>query len=182
MTPVCEDESLTQLFDSVLVGHRQSWEAIVDRLNGLVWSVVRGFRLTPEDAEEVAQTTWLRLLENLDRIEDPERLGLWLATTARRESMRMLDRRSRTRLVEPSHWELEQSGQDDGQNQILDREQLRGLSQALAGMPDQCRDLLRLILCDPPFSYGEISEVLDLPIGTIGPRRNRCLSRLRTML
>jgi RNA polymerase sigma factor (sigma-70 family) len=176
------DESLRSLFEGVQAGDRSSWEKIVDRLNGLVWSVVRGFRLDYADAEEVGQTTWLRLLENLDRIHDPDRLGLWLATTARRESIRMLKRHARTQVVEPMHWELEQAPVDNGHDRVLDRDELQGLPRALAALSEPCQDLLRLVLCDPPLTYGEISEVLSLPTGTIGPRRNRCLSRLRALL
>ena len=70
-------------------GDRGAWEAIVEDFSGLLWSVCRGYRLEQSDAAEVVQTTWLRLLENIDGIREPERLGGWLATTARREALRL---------------------------------------------------------------------------------------------
>ena len=76
-------------------GDQDAWEAIVDRFSGLVWATARAHRLSRADAADVAQTTWLRLVENLDRIRDPERLGGWLATTARRESLRAIRRGTR---------------------------------------------------------------------------------------
>src|SRR6266436_6635561 len=71
-------------------GDRQAWNALVDRFHPMVYAVARGHRLSPSDAADVAQTTWLRLVEHLDRINHAERLGAWLATTARRESLRLL--------------------------------------------------------------------------------------------
>src|SRR4051794_4119543 len=71
-------------------GDRDAWDALVDRYNGLVWSVARSHRLSTVDASDVVQTTWLRLVEHLGRLQDPERVGAWLATTARRESLRTL--------------------------------------------------------------------------------------------
>ena len=67
------------------MGDEAAWAAIVDRFSGLVWSTARSHRLSNADAADVVQLTWLRLVEHLDRINDPERLGAWLATTARRE-------------------------------------------------------------------------------------------------
>src|SRR3954449_1219324 len=71
-------------------GDRDAWDALVDRFNGLVWSVARSHRLSTVDASDVVQTTWLRLVEHLGRLQEPERVGAWLATTARRESLRTL--------------------------------------------------------------------------------------------
>src|ERR1700754_5250316 len=69
-------------------GDRDAWDALVDRFNGLVWSVARSHRLSTVDASDVVQTTWLRLVENLARLQDPERVGAWLATTAARPGPR----------------------------------------------------------------------------------------------
>src|SRR6478736_6202280 len=71
-------------------GDQAAWEAIVDRFSGLVWATARAHRLSRDDASDVAQTTWLRLVEYLDRIREPDKLGAWLATTARHESLRMI--------------------------------------------------------------------------------------------
>jgi len=84
--------SLHELVRSARAGKVEAWNAIVDRFAGLVWAIARRHRLSDADAADVSQTTWLRLVEHLDRIEDPDRIGGWLATTARRESLRVLRR------------------------------------------------------------------------------------------
>src|SRR5947199_10585188 len=80
--------TLDELVRAAAAGDQAAWNELVERYQGLVWATARSFRLSRADAADVAQTTWLRLVENLDRIRDPERLGSWLATTARRESLR----------------------------------------------------------------------------------------------
>src|ERR1043165_5351882 len=86
---------VAELVGAAAEGDQAAWNGLVDRYNGLVWSVARSFRLPPADASDVVQTTWLRLVEHLRRLEDPERVGAWLATTARRESLRSLRHNSR---------------------------------------------------------------------------------------
>src|SRR5262245_50547155 len=85
-----EMAEVAELVQAAADGDRDAWDALVDRFNGLVWSVARSHRLSTIDASDVVQTTWLRLVENLGRLQDPERVGAWLATTARRESLRAL--------------------------------------------------------------------------------------------
>ena len=74
--------TLEALIRSALDGDEAAWNAIVDRFDGLVWATTRGYRLSSADAADATQTTWLRLVEHLDRIQDPERLGAWPATNA----------------------------------------------------------------------------------------------------
>jgi DNA-directed RNA polymerase specialized sigma24 family protein len=76
-------------------GDSRAWDALVQRYANLVWAVARSHRLSSADAADVSQTTWLRLVEHLDRINQPERLGAWLATTARRESLAAIRRGGR---------------------------------------------------------------------------------------
>src|SRR4051795_2193299 len=86
---------LTELVLSAAEGDQAAWDALVDRFAGLVWSIARAHRLSAADAADVSQTTWLRLVEHLGRIRDPERVGAWLAATARNESLRPLRRAQR---------------------------------------------------------------------------------------
>ena len=164
-------------------GDRQAWERLVDAYGGLIWAIARNHRLGQGDAADVSQTTWLRLLEHIDRLTEPSRVGAWLATTARRECLRVQARSRRVILVaeqselEPPRWE------DPG----LDAELLRAerdavLAAATARLPERCQALLRLLMLDPPPSYEEISAALDLPIGSIGPTRGRCLRKLRELV
>src|SRR3954447_6349402 len=86
---------VAELVAAAAEGDQVAWNGLVDRFNGLVWSVARAHRLGAADASDVVQTTWLRLVENLGRLQDPERVGAWLATTARRECLRTLRQSAR---------------------------------------------------------------------------------------
>src|ERR1700691_5014470 len=79
-------------------GDKRAWERLVDQYARLIWSITAEFKLAEGDAADVAQTTWLRLLEHIDRIEHPDRLGSWLAATARHECLRSLAMRKRVVL------------------------------------------------------------------------------------
>jgi RNA polymerase sigma factor (sigma-70 family) len=157
-------------------GDRAAWDALVDRYNGLVWSVARSHRLSTVDASDVVQTTWLRLVENLGRLQEPERVGAWLATTARRECLRTLRHSARMVAVEDPPEQVTESRLDAA---LLVEERDRALWQAFGGLSERCQELLRLLVADPPPSYEEVSAALDMPIGSIGPTRQRCLDRLR---
>lgn len=165
-------------------GDARAWEGLVDSYVGLIWAIARSHRLGPGDAADVSQITWLRLLENIHRIDDPSRVGAWLATTARRECLRVLGRSSRQLLVAetetlPQPASFAAPEVDDG---LLAREREEHLHRALEQLPQRCQDLMRLLMLDPPPSYEEISAALDMPIGSIGPTRGRCLRRLRRSL
>lgn len=151
---------------------------IVDRFSGLVWATTRAHRLSPSEAADVAQTTWLRLVENLDRIHDPERLGAWLATTTRRECLRHI--RARGREI-PTDDELafDAPAGDTIDTGLLARERDDALHQALAKIEERCQALLRMLAAVDPPSYEEIGAALGMPIGAIGPTRARCLEKLR---
>jgi len=94
------DRSPALLLDAAVHGDQEAWNQIVERYSRLVWSVARGYRLSLSDTADVAQTTWLRLIENLDRIRDPDQLAGWLATTARREALRVLRQAGRVTPID----------------------------------------------------------------------------------
>jgi RNA polymerase sigma factor (sigma-70 family) len=163
-------------------GDKDAWDEIVGSFSGLVWTVANGHRLGPTDTAEVMQTTWLRLLENLDRIREPERLGGWLATTARRESLRMLRLRGRELPTDDEAAMDNGAGSVPGPEQtVLDRDRDRRLWSAFARLNDRCKQLLHLVIVVQP-PYSEVSAAMDMPIGSIGPTRQRCLERLRRLL
>ncbi len=162
-------------------GDQRAWNELVDEHSRLLWSVARSFRLDAADANDVVQTTWLRLLEHLDRIEDPSRLVGWLVTTARREAMRVLRRSGRER---PVFEDTVLDRPDDGppvDSALLQDERNRALWEAFARLNEKCRQLLRVAVTHPQ-AYDEISEALGMPIGSIGPTRRRCLTQLRALL
>jgi RNA polymerase sigma factor (sigma-70 family) len=158
-------------------GDRAAWDGLVARFGRLVWAVARAHRLSASDAAEVSQTTWLRLVEHLDRIRDPERVGSWLAATARHECLRVL--RSTGREL-PTDDELPGGHeQPETDARLLRSERDSALWRAFARLSSRCQTLLRVLMAEPPPAYEEVSAALGMPVGSIGPTRARCLDRLR---
>jgi len=183
MPDVTEFDASTSLTHAC-AGDQRAWEAIVAEYSGLVWAIARSFRLSSADAADVYQATWLRLVENLTKIRDGERLGSWLSTTARREAL-MLLRRDRRQGATVSIDLLDTVADDLAPNveaELLKREERASVWRAFAQLSAGCQQVLRVIFADPPRSYAELSTALDMPIGSIGPTRARCLSRLQALL
>jgi RNA polymerase sigma factor (sigma-70 family) len=173
-------EDPSALLAAAAAGDSSAWNAIVEQYTGLLWSIARGYRMSTADSADAVQTTWLRLVEHLDRIDDPSRLPGWLATTVRRECLRTLRRSKRE---QPS---FDEDGLPDVPDDaapldaaLLDEERDAALWRALDQMPARCRLLIRVLMASPPPSYAEVAAALDMPIGSIGPTRQRCLDRLR---
>jgi RNA polymerase sigma factor (sigma-70 family) len=159
-------------------GNSAAWAHLVDRYSGLLWSITRSFRLAHPDAADVIQTTWLRLVENLGRIEQPERIGSWLATTARNECLVALRRHAR---VTPAGSDLEDLADSSPAHDhvLLTEERDAALWKALERLSEPCQRLLRILASEPPPSYQDVSAALAMPVGSIGPSRARCLEQLR---
>jgi RNA polymerase sigma factor (sigma-70 family) len=170
--------NVSALVGAAAAGDQHAWNALVARFDGLVWAVARAHRLSGADAADVVQTTWLRLVEHLERLDDPERVGAWLATTARRESFKALKRAARQVPTAPDEVPVPAiDGRLDAGLLATERDQ--ALWHAFAGLDPECQALLRMLVADPTPSYDEISEALGRPIGSIGPTRARCLEKLR---
>jgi RNA polymerase sigma factor (sigma-70 family) len=162
-------------------GDRAAWEEIVERYAPLVWSICVRYRLDRQDIDDVSLTVWLRLMENFCCIREPAALPGWLATTTHRECLRVLRsarRQEQSGLPpvgnlpsEPAAMTIEQ--------EILIAEREASIRAAFAELPPGCRELLSMLVSDTPHSYAEISATLGIPVGSIGPRRARCLQRLR---
>jgi RNA polymerase sigma factor (sigma-70 family) len=164
-------------------GDRRAWERLVDQYARLIWSITAEFKLAESDAADVAQTTWLRLLEHIHRIEYPDRVGSWLAATARNECLRSLA--TRKRLVLARDEEVLSSvvaTVPEVDERILAHERDQVVRDALSRLPQRWQRLLELLMADPPTSYADISDELGLPVGSIGPTRGRCLAQLRVLL
>ena len=170
-------EDLPTLVRAAASDDQSAWNELVDRFSGLVWHVVRGFRLPDAVAEDAYQTTWLRLTEHLDRIRQPESLAGWLARTARNECLRTVRLSQREQLTDEPDETPEGGSSIDSRHLASERDAV--LWAAFATLGDRCQQLLRLLLTDPPIPYETISEMLDMPIGSIGPTRARCLQKLR---
>jgi RNA polymerase sigma factor (sigma-70 family) len=177
-----EPPDLAGLVRAAAGGDQRAWERLVDRFSGLVWSVARAHGLSRADAADVSQTAWLRLVEHLHRLRDPERVGTWLASTARHEALRIL-RRDRRQVPVGDDADLEGPGPESQSPEAwaLAAERSDLLWRAFAALPWRCQQLLRVLMADPPPSYQQVAVALDMPIGSIGPTRGRCLDRLRAL-
>ena len=179
-TSVPTDDPVAALARRAAAGDRGALDELVTEFEGLLWAIARGHRLSHADAADVAQTAWLRLLENLHRLEDPGRVGAWLATTARRECLRKL--RASSREIpndEPPEPASESAAIDEP---LLEAERDATLWAAFGRLPTRDQALLRMLVAEPQPSYEEIGAALDMPIGSIGPTRARALGRLRREL
>jgi RNA polymerase sigma factor (sigma-70 family) len=173
------DRDLAVLVGDAADGDQRAWEALVDRLSPLLWSIARGYRLSQPDAEDVIHTAWMRLLERLDRLRDPARVGAWLATTVRHECLRVLRRQGR--VAPAGGEELETAADQPTPEAVLLRaERNTLLAHAFHELSQRCQQLLRLLTVRA--TYEEIAGAMGMPVGAIGPTRGRCLQRLRKRL
>lgn len=181
-TTVDAETSTEALLAAASAGDQQAWDWLVDRFARLVWSIARSFRLSDADAADVCQTTWLRLVEHLDAIKDPDRLAGWLATTTRRESITVLRKRDREVPVFDGPDEEDEDEDQNPETQTIAQDEYRELWNAFAGLSERCRDLLRVLAVSPLENYAQIASALGMAVGSIGPTRARCLERLRARL
>ena len=174
-------EEVARLVRPAAASDERGWDALVDEFGGMIWAVARAHRLGDADAADVAQATWLRLLEHVDGLREPARVGAWLATTARRECLRIL--RNSRRLPPLGENVTEHESPDAPVDEALllaARDEV--LWHAFIRLPASDQALLRLLMADPRPTYEEVSAALGMPIGSIGPTRARALERLRQRL
>ncbi|MDT7708926.1 MAG: hypothetical protein QOG20_4533 [Pseudonocardiales bacterium] len=165
-------------------GDKTAWDELVVDFSRMLWGVASTYRLGRADTAEVVQTTWLRLVENLGKIDRPEAVGGWLVTTARREALRTLRLRGRE-LTTDDEAQLDrgtaQEPSPGPEERAITTDRNRRLWSAFELLPDNCRTLLRLLVVDTP-PYARVAATLDMPVGSIGPTRARCLDKLRRLL
>lgn len=162
-------------------GDQDAWDELVERYLPLVCGLIARVGLRGADADDVNQTVWLRLVEHLSEIREPQALPGWISTTTRRECLRVLRKQSRMVPVDPQVGSLLESAPspqelDDG---LLVDERHQALRDGLAELPADRRALLLLLIEDPPVPYREVSARLGIPMGSIGPTRVRALAQLR---
>jgi RNA polymerase sigma factor (sigma-70 family) len=171
---------LPDLVRASLAHDEHAWNELVRRFAGLVAFVIRHYRLSPADTQDVSQLVWLRLVEHLRQIREPAALPGWLATTTRHECERYLRTNGRSIAVDPVV--LTREDVTDGHEVdelLLAAERRQVLLDGLAELAPQHRELLMMLTADPPYAYAEISSILGIPVGSIGPTRSRILDRLR---
>ncbi len=176
-----DDSSVSALVARARDGDQPAWNEIVERYAPLVWSICNRYRLSRQDIDDIGQTVWLLLVEQLGNIRQPAALPGWLATTTQRECLRVLRAASRYDSFGSSvdNQELPDQSAPVIEQEVIEAELHAALRTAFAGLPARCRQLLSMLLSDPPHSYAEISATVPIAIGSIGPQRARCLEKLR---
>jgi RNA polymerase sigma factor (sigma-70 family) len=173
--------SVTDLVSDAVSGNQEAWDALVERYSPLLMSVLRRYRMSSDDLYDVAQTVWLRMIENLGKLREPRALPGWIVTTARNESLRVLKAGARSRPFSSLYEGEAPMPSDDSEvdDDLLLEERRVALLEAFAELADRERELLKLLVADPPLPYAEIGSRLDMKVGSIGPTRARILEKLR---
>jgi len=176
-----DDPAVTDLVARARNGDKQAWDALVERYAPLIWSICRRHQLRTTDADDISQSVWLRLVNRLDRIREPAALPGWLATTTRRECRRVV---RTARGSRPVDYALDVENLPDelartADQEVLEAERHAALRQAFGALDPFSRQLVALLIQDPPVPYAEISARLGIAVGSIGPYRGRCLEKLR---
>ena len=169
---------LSSLARAAAAGHEPAWNELVRRLDSVLRGVARRYRLASADVDDVVQTTWLRAIDHVGRLQDPGAIAGWLVVTTRREAMRTLQRGVREVLTDDT------TGIDDPDPaspdvHAIERERRAALHGAVERLSGRQRVLLASMLDSPAPTYEQLSARLDMPVGSIGPTRDRALSRLR---
>ena len=188
---VTDDPTDAELIAACRAGRQAAWSTLVRRYQRLVYTVPRRAGLGDDACADVFQACFARLFEHLDRIEDASRVRAWLVTTAKRESLRMLELQRRVVDLAPAD---DEEGDDDPLARIADPgplpDQLLGdlqqhdrLRRALDALDPRTRGFLELLfLQDEPLPYSELAARLGIAEGSIGPTRARCLAKLRAAM
>jgi RNA polymerase sigma factor (sigma-70 family) len=171
---------VSDLVTSARNGEKRAWDALVERCDPLIWSICRRHGLGRADIEDVRQAVWLYLVGHLGDLHAPAALPGWLATTTRRECLRV-QRAGRPLTGGPA---LDAETLPDDQASPADQgllaaERRAALREAFLDLPSGGQRLIGLLLEDPPVPYAEISLRLGIPVGSIGPYRRRCVDKMR---
>ena len=177
------DRSAEDLVRACARGEDAAWRLFLDRYGDLIYSVPLKMGVSRSDAEEVFQSSVLAMYQRLGTLRDANRLVAWICELARRQTLYYLRKRSRETLEEDESFGERPDSSPRVDEAILSLEESQLVREALSGLGPRCRELLTLLyLTDPVLAYKELAESLDIPIGSIGPTRARCLKSLRAGL
>jgi RNA polymerase sigma factor (sigma-70 family) len=174
-------DSMADLLLRIGDGDAAAWDEIFRRYGKLVSTTVRSFRLQEADTLDAVQMTWLRLTENAHRVQFPDRLGGWLATTARRECLRIL-RQGKPCLDVIETPETVPDPSVGPEQRVIDADTARTLRKLVAELSPRRQTLVWMLFTDDPPSYAEVARAAGIPPGGIGPTRARALRQLRDKL
>lgn len=175
------DRQLVALVEAARSGDAEAWTRLVHRFDRVLRHIARSYRLAPADVDEVVQTTWLELVEAIQRIREPEAIGGWLATVTRRNALRRRQMHVREELTDDPQL-ADRTASDGSETSVLAAERranlAAALARALAALPDRHQQLLTVLLTQPTLDYRQVGELVGMPVGSIGPIRARALARL----
>lgn len=170
---------LARLVDAARAGDTRAWEELHTRLTPTLRAIARGYRLSTDDIDDAVQATWVALVTSIGRVRDPAAVSGWLATTVRRECLRLLQRPVREIATdEPTPADAVDAFADP-ERALLEAERRAAVHSALRSLPERQRLLMTLMVAEPAIDYATISATLSMPQGSIGPVRARSLARLR---
>jgi RNA polymerase sigma factor (sigma-70 family) len=170
------------LLERAAQGDQSAWKQLVDKYAKVVQSVARSFALQEADVYDVSQMTWLRLLQNLHTIRDPQRLAGWLSVTATRESFSVLRKNSKRDLGSMVEEMADPDPAVDTESSVAARDAARNLWATVAELPPRQQRLLIALFREELDSYNDVAAKCAMPIGSIGPTRARALSNLQRKL
>ena len=169
-------------FERWVEGDAVALDELVRVMTPVLWHVVRAYRLTSELAEDVVQTTWLALVRSRASIQEPAAVGGWLTTTARREAWKVAKATGRGIPVEDDELSRRLPDEDSAEMEVVRRDGDERLWDAVERLSERCQALLRIVAFEHRPDYTTIAANLDMPVGSIGPTRSRCLQKLRTLI
>ena len=175
-------EQAGALFAAWREGETRAMDRLVRLMTPTLWHVVRAYGLDAALAEDVVQTTWLTLVRRHETIADPRAVSGWLTTCARREAWRVGRAGRRTDVTETESLEPHLPTHESAEASASRSAEANRLWDAVAQLTERCRRLLRVIAFDDRPDYARMAKDLAIPIGSIGPTRQRCLAKLRTLL
>ena len=175
-------DAATDAFRRWRAGEESALDELVRIMSPVLWHVVRATGLDREAAEDVVQNTWLTLVGSGDSVRDAQAITRWLCTAARREAWRVSKATTRTRPVEEEVIDARMPAQRSPEAEVVADDEKAQLWGALGRLPERCQKLLRIVAWEPRPDYSSVAEGLQMPVGSIGPTRRRCLDKLRVEL
>lgn len=166
------------LVKEAAAGNGAAWNQLIARFSPMVASIARGYRLGAADVDDLCQTVWLRLVEGIGAIRDPERVGAWLAAVTRHEALRLIRRAGRETPVADTGLDDTPSEDRGADDRILTAERKRAVWAAIDRLPPRTQEVMRQLLADPVPGYGLVAAVLGIPVNSVGPTRSRALRAL----
>lgn len=169
-------------FTAARAGDHTALDELIGMLTPLLWNVARAQGLDRDLSSDVVQSTWIRLLGSMDEIRSPIALTSWLVTVTKRQAWRMLSQHRTELPLDEQLFPAKEDSAPGPEQQVLAEDRRTRLWEAVSRLPEQCRQIVRIVAFLPRPDYDEVSVALGMKKGSIGPTRGRCLARLRRLL